>query len=201
MKDRQTSLSLGGDMGAALLKFASMMHSTLKRHEPAKGGREGWVNDTWQALLKHLVEETTELREVLGNLSSPKGSLSNEDVAALKLKAAGEAVDVANMAMMLTDVLVDLIEDQQPSRLREGESTGLPLGGAVNHPKHYNQGGIEVIEVIKAFGWAVPFCLGNAVKYILRAEHKNNTVEDLEKARWYLDYALELLKAKAKEAK
>jgi hypothetical protein len=55
----------------------------------------------------------------------------------------------------------------------------------VNHPKHYNFGTIEVIDVIE--DWSLNFHLGNAVKYIARAEHKDRTVEDLKKARWYLD--------------
>jgi len=55
----------------------------------------------------------------------------------------------------------------------------------INHPKHYTFGTIEVIEVIE--DWNLNFHLGNTVKYIARAEHKGRTVEDLKKARWYLD--------------
>ena len=55
----------------------------------------------------------------------------------------------------------------------------------VNHPPHYKQGGIETIDVIEA--WQLGFCLGNAVKYISRADHKGSKLEDLKKARWYLD--------------
>lgn len=60
---------------------------------------------------------------------------------------------------------------------------------AVNHPAHYNVGGIEVIDAIKA--WGLDFCLGNAVKYIARCEHKGKTREDLAKAKWYIDYYLD----------
>jgi len=58
---------------------------------------------------------------------------------------------------------------------------------AVDHPAHYGgeSNPYEVIKVIEA--WNLGFCLGNTVKYIARAEHKGATVEDLEKARWYLD--------------
>jgi hypothetical protein len=56
---------------------------------------------------------------------------------------------------------------------------------AVNHPSHYNAGRIEVIDAIEA--WDLNFHLGNAVKYIARAQHKGNRVEDLKKAAWYLD--------------
>lgn len=54
----------------------------------------------------------------------------------------------------------------------------------INHPDHYNQGNIEVIDVIE--DWNLGFHLGNAIKYIARAEHKDNTKQDLEKAKWYL---------------
>lgn len=54
----------------------------------------------------------------------------------------------------------------------------------VNHPAHYNVGKIEVIEAIE--DWGLGFHLGNAVKYIARAQHKGRENEDLEKAKWYL---------------
>lgn len=55
----------------------------------------------------------------------------------------------------------------------------------VNHPKHYNMGRFEVIDVIE--DWQLNFHLGNAVKYIARAGHKGNKLEDLKKSHWYLD--------------
>lgn len=61
----------------------------------------------------------------------------------------------------------------------------------VNHPSHYNMGNIEVIDVIE--DWALDFHLGNAVKYIARAQYKGNEVKDLQKAVWYLIRRLELL--------
>lgn len=59
----------------------------------------------------------------------------------------------------------------------------------VNHPSHYNKGKYEVIDVIE--GWDLNFHLGNAVKYIARAEHKGNKEEDLKKAIWYLQRELQ----------
>lgn len=63
----------------------------------------------------------------------------------------------------------------------------LSAGEAVNHPAHY--GGAddpyEAIKVIEA--WGLGFALGNAVKYIARAGKKGDRLEDLKKARWYLD--------------
>ena len=62
----------------------------------------------------------------------------------------------------------------------------------VNHPKHYT-GDIECIDVIKQqFGvdGLIKFCLGNAMKYVFRCEHKGTTKMDLEKAVWYLNKAI-----------
>lgn len=58
----------------------------------------------------------------------------------------------------------------------------------VNHPKHYTShpSGIECIQITEHMS----FTLGNAVKYIWRADLKNGT-EDLEKAVWYLNRELE----------
>lgn len=66
----------------------------------------------------------------------------------------------------------------------------------VTHPKHYNQGKIEVIEFLE--DQALGFHLGNAVKYISRAGKKDpaKEIEDLEKAVWYLQRHLENLRAK-----
>ncbi len=67
----------------------------------------------------------------------------------------------------------------------------------VNHPPHYNSGKFEVIDVIE--DWNLGFCLGNAVKYIARADHKGKALEDLEKARWYLDREIQTRKKNQKE--
>lgn len=58
---------------------------------------------------------------------------------------------------------------------------------AVDHPAHYGgaDNPYEAIKVIEA--WGLGFNLGNTVKYVARAEHKGATIQDLEKARWYLD--------------
>ena len=63
--------------------------------------------------------------------------------------------------------------------------------GNVSHPSHYNQG-IEPIEVIES--WDLNFSLGNAIKYILRSPYKGKQIEDLEKARWYIDREINRLK-------
>ena len=54
----------------------------------------------------------------------------------------------------------------------------------IDHPDHYNSGKYEVIDVIE--DWDLGFHLGNAIKYIARAEYKGNPRQDLEKAKWYI---------------
>jgi hypothetical protein len=55
----------------------------------------------------------------------------------------------------------------------------------VNHPPHYNQGKIEVIDAIE--DWDLNFCEGNVIKYVARHRHKIEPLEDLKKAKWYLE--------------
>lgn len=65
----------------------------------------------------------------------------------------------------------------------------------VDHPDHYmKNSGFEVIDVIDA--WKLDFDLGNAIKYIARAGKKDHekTVEDLEKAAWYISHKIKTLK-------
>lgn len=58
----------------------------------------------------------------------------------------------------------------------------------VNHPSHYTShpSGVECITITEHMG----FNLGNAVKYISRADLKADAIEDLKKARWYIDREL-----------
>lgn len=64
----------------------------------------------------------------------------------------------------------------------------------VNHPEHYTRGKIECIEALKAATTGLcgieAFCTANAIKYLWRWKNKNG-VEDLEKAKWYIDRLIE----------
>ena len=64
----------------------------------------------------------------------------------------------------------------------------------IEHPDYYNAGGIEVIVFIDAH--SLNFSLGNVVKYVVRAGHKDgeNRMTALLKARWYLDHEIESFK-------
>lgn len=68
--------------------------------------------------------------------------------------------------------------------------------GFVNHPSHYADGKIEVIDFIEDKG--LNFHRGNAVKYISRAGKKDpaKEIEDLKKAAWYINREIERLEGK-----
>ena len=59
------------------------------------------------------------------------------------------------------------------------------MNDPVNHPKHYTEhpSGVECIEITEHMN----FCVGNAFKYLWRAGLKGEQIEDLRKARWYID--------------
>lgn len=66
------------------------------------------------------------------------------------------------------------------------------MGDPVNHPDHYNQiEGVECIDVVEQMN----FNRGNAVKYIWRAGAKGDEIQDLEKARWYIDREISRLRS------
>ncbi len=73
--------------------------------------------------------------------------------------------------------------EELSSHLRQDEK--------IDHPRHYGSKDdpYEAIKVIEA--WGLGFNLGNAVKYICRAEKKGSPIDDLRKARWYLDREIE----------
>ncbi len=66
----------------------------------------------------------------------------------------------------------------------------------VNHPRHYTEhpSGVECIQITEHMG----FNLGNAVKYIWRADLKGNQVEDLKKAVWYINREIQRINNESK---
>lgn len=75
------------------------------------------------------------------------------------------------------------------------ENQDLSTNSTVNHPDHYCTGSIECIDaMISAYGKkdVEIFCRLNAFKYLWRSKYKNDYREDLEKANWYINKALEL---------
>jgi hypothetical protein len=78
---------------------------------------------------------------------------------------------------------IDRVQLQQLSETKSKEQ--------VNHPDHYNQGQIEVIDYIEDLGMGDDFCAGNAIKYISRYKYKGKPLEDLKKAKWYIERLIE----------
>lgn len=70
------------------------------------------------------------------------------------------------------------------------------MGDPVNHPDHYNwlPNGLEVIDIVENLN----FCMGNSVKYIIRADYKGNPIEDMKKAIWYLNREIQRREKKVK---
>lgn len=92
-------------------------------------------------------------------------------------------VTLANMAAKRKEVAVTLA-NMVANTLEEPE-VKVVEEDVINHPSHYTRGKIEVIDFIE--DQQLPYHLGNVIKYIARAGHKGDKLEDLKKARWYLD--------------
>jgi hypothetical protein len=113
------------------------------------------------------------------------------------IKATGTlAKSVATMRCILRKEGVNCTPPKRKRKVIDLTIAGSPLRptkpefGAsnvdlVNHPPHYTQGGIETIDFIEAKN--LNYNLGNAVKYITRADHKGNRLQDLLKAKWYIE--------------
>lgn len=66
----------------------------------------------------------------------------------------------------------------------------------VKHPAHYCYGKYEPKDIIR--DWGLNFNLGNVIKYVARAGHKNDILEDLLKAKQYLEFEIEALEKERK---
>jgi len=81
-------------------------------------------------------------------------------------------------------------------RVRITAPETAPPDDMVNHPKHYTShpSGVESIEITQHYN----FCIGNTIKYLWRAGLKGDDIEDLKKARWYLDREIQNREASKK---
>ena len=129
-------------------------------------------------------EKLSIVGDFCGTVSCENCPLNHKSLKWLKPSRYGvnRCLDISHSPERDLDIAIKIIENY---RLANAESDDK--NDVVNHPKHYTDGKIEVIEFIedKKLG----FCLGNAVKYIARAGKKDPTkeVEDLKKARWYIE--------------
>lgn len=81
------------------------------------------------------------------------------------------------------------MKDNMPDEKVTPYNEMLEKPDMVNHPPHYtaHPSGIECIQITEHMG----FCLGNAIKYIWRADEKGSSIEDLKKAIWYIQREIE----------
>lgn len=112
------------------------------------------------------------------------------DAQLLQMRSAGKSYNTIAKALKVSEPTVA----NRYNKLTAAETPESPLppviNDMVNHPGHYTAGGVECIDAIKA---AVPdfeaYCAGNVIKYVWRYRRKNG-LEDLKKAKWYLDRLL-----------
>lgn len=133
---------------------------------------------------KELAQKLNRNRETINQWENSARDLKTEDIAAL-----AKIFDVS------TDYLLGLSDLPLTSIKREcfegiiEDIDEIDSNNNIEHPNHYAEGRQhEPIDAIN--DWQLNFCLGNVVKYISRAGRKDNTIEDLEKAKFYLEYEI-----------
>jgi hypothetical protein len=91
----------------------------------------------------------------------------------------------------------EMIDHEKTTQLSSDARESDLTKDNVNHPLHYTKGSYEVIDVItdvtRDMVGIEAVCVGNIIKYVARYKHKNG-VEDLEKARWYLNKLIDSIK-------
>jgi hypothetical protein len=84
----------------------------------------------------------------------------------------------------LGGILAQVNEMPDPPKKERKRKDTIISSDPINHPSHYKIGGIETIDFIEAKN--LNYNLGNVIKYVSRAHHKNALVQDLKKAQFYL---------------
>lgn len=120
-------------------------------------------------------------------LSKPKKKVSPKDNQSKK-------VDEVAPVISKTETTEAYITSESAGYLYgDANKNDIQISNVIDHPSHYNRGKIEVIDFIEDQG--LSFHLGNVIKYVTRAGAKGDKLEDLKKARWYLDrYINEVMK-------
>lgn len=181
-------------------KFGVSLHSlyTLRYKQRVAAGTVG----TPKAKAKEKQDTPKKTREEI--LKMAWAARSAKCAAAREAKAQAKAAKKAEWKQLpLTTSekqLTEVVRDEEGYRLIQlGGRTArvlrdrvVPEVDNVNHPSHYKTGGIETIDFIEAK--QLTYNLGNVVKYVSRADHKGNRLEDLEKAAWYLAREIQNLK-------
>jgi hypothetical protein len=112
---------------------------------------------------------------------------SEQNAPALKLspKLASKPIRIELIKPQDKKAIAEVLHTITQGRGKEQPRLRMQSADNVNHPPHYKVGGIEVIDFIESKG--LTYNLGNVVKYVSRADHKGNKLEDLKKAQWYLN--------------
>lgn len=122
-------------------------------------------------------------------LNKPKNKVSPKDTKSKKVDESAPVISKMETTMKEIIIKKDDIKDTGVIAAKKHN----PIPNVIDHPSHYNKGKIEVIDFIEDQG--LSFHLGNVIKYIARAGSKGDKLEDLKKARWYLDrYINEVMK-------
>jgi len=127
---------------------------------------------------------TTQVPDPKGFLAAAMDAVKN-----LTKKSEPDALDVARGKVAagetLTEKEFDLINQSVEVPSTNMAQAPAVLEDAVNHPRHYTShpSGVECITITEHMS----FNIGNAVKYLWRVGHKVDDLEDLKKARWYID--------------
>lgn len=122
-------------------------------------------------------------------LSEPKKKVSPKDNQPEKVDESTPVISKMETTVKEISIKKDDIKDISVITDKKHNA----ISNVIDHPSHYNRGKIEVIDFIEDQG--LSFHLGNVIKYIARAGSKGDKLEDLEKARWYLDrYINEVMK-------
>ena len=146
------------------------------------GKSQGQVDKYWEAVGE--VQKAALSPERIAELTAQAGRPK------LRMQAAKDTLEIGGLR--LTELANGRMRWVKAAL--EGGPTEEELNAPdnVNHPAHYKVGGIETIDFIEAK--KLGYNLGNVVKYITRADHKGNKLEDLRKAQWYLTRELSMLK-------
>lgn len=124
-----------------------------------------------------LKKATSESRRKVFNITMPKIEAEVRDV-----KAAMDFLDAEKLIVEPIDMTSAI--SALRAKVAQQDKDWLDRD-SVNHPPHYTAGGIETIDFIEAKD--LNYRLGNVIKYVSRAEKKENPLEDLKKAKWYLE--------------
>lgn len=122
-------------------------------------------------------------------LNKPKNKVSPKDKQSEKVVKSAPVISKMETTMKEIIVKKDDVKDISVTTDKKPKT----ISNIIDHPSHYNRGKIEVIDFIEDQG--LSFHLGNVIKYVTRAGSKGDKLEDLKKARWYLDrYINEVMK-------